>query len=49
VPFRTVLYKDGTQVEETTIATVTYGSKIDETLFRNPDLPAPATSTATRP
>jgi hypothetical protein len=33
VPFRTVLYADGKVVEETDIGTVTYGQKIDDTLY----------------
>ncbi len=32
-PFRTVLYADGKIVEETDIGTVTYGQKIDDSLF----------------
>lgn len=47
VPFRTVLYKDGTQIEETQVLTITFGSKIDETLFRNPN--SPSTTTASTP
>lgn len=35
VPFRTVLYENGNQVAETRILTVTYGVKMDETLFQN--------------
>lgn len=48
VPYRTVLYRDGKQIEESRILTVTYGSKVDETLFVNPDAPTP-TTTAARP
>jgi hypothetical protein len=47
VPFRSLLYKDDKQVEEMQIMTVTYGLKIDEAQFQNPE--APATSTAARP
>jgi hypothetical protein len=36
VPFRSVLYADGRQVEEGRIFTVTYGVKMDETYFQNP-------------
>lgn len=49
VPYRTVLYRDGKQIEETRVTSVTYGSKIDEALFRNPDAPAPTTTTAAQP
>jgi hypothetical protein len=38
VPFRTVFYENGQQVEETEISTVTYGVKIDDLLFDNPNL-----------
>ena len=37
VPFRTVLYADGKQVEETRILTVTYGVKMDDSYFKNPE------------
>jgi hypothetical protein len=47
VPYRSVLYRDGKQVEETRINTVTYGAKVDETLFQNPDAPATTTTTST--
>ena len=47
VPFRSVLYRDDKQVEETQIMTVTYGLKLDEAQFQNPE--TPATSTAARP
>lgn len=46
-PFRSVLYRDGKQIEETRIMTITYGSKVDEAIFRNPE--APETSTAAKP
>lgn len=36
VPFRSVLYADGRQIEEARIFTVTYGIKMDETFFQNP-------------
>jgi hypothetical protein len=36
VPFRSVLYADGKQVEEARIFTVTYGVKMDESYFQNP-------------
>jgi hypothetical protein len=47
VPYRTVLLKNGTQVEETRILTITFGPKVDEALFHNPDIPA--STTASKP
>ncbi|MBV9958349.1 MAG: hypothetical protein JO360_08010 [Acidobacteria bacterium] len=47
VPYRSVLYRDDKQVEETQIMTVTYGLRIDETLFLNGEAPQP--TTAVRP
>lgn len=40
VPFRSVLYGDGKQIEEARIFTVTYGIKMDETYFQNPQAAA---------
>ncbi|MCA1629232.1 MAG: hypothetical protein LC785_05665 [Acidobacteria bacterium] len=40
VPYRSVLYADGRQVEEARIFTVTYGVKMDETYFLNPQAAA---------
>ena len=37
VPFSTRLYEDGKQTQEQRILTVTYGIKMDETLFANPE------------
>jgi hypothetical protein len=37
VPFRTVLFEDGKQSQETHVSTITYGVKLDEALFKNPD------------
>ena len=37
VPFRSVLYRDGVQVLETHIMTVTYGGKTDDAVFQNPE------------
>ena len=37
VPFRSVLYADGKQVEETRIQTVTYGVKMDDSYFKSPE------------
>ena len=40
VPFRSVLYANGRQVEETRIQTVTYGVKMDDSYFKNPEAAA---------
>jgi len=37
VPYRTVLLEDGKQTQETRISTVTFGVKLDDSLFRNPE------------
>jgi hypothetical protein len=37
VPFRSVLYANGRQVEETRISTVTYGVKMDDAYFKSPE------------
>ncbi len=37
VPYRTVLLEDGKQTLETRILTITYGVKMEESLFQNPD------------
>jgi hypothetical protein len=37
VPYRTVLLEDGKQTIETHILTVTYGVKMEDSLFQNPD------------
>lgn len=42
MPYRTVLYADGKQVEESQILTVVYGVKMEDTVFQNPEA---ATST----
>jgi len=44
VPYRSELIKDGKQVEETQIMTITFGPRIDEALFRNPNAPSPTTA-----
>lgn len=36
VPYRTILSEDGKQKQETRILTVTFGVKVDDTLFKNP-------------
>jgi hypothetical protein len=37
VPYRTVLFEDGKQTQETWILTVTFGIKVDEAVFKNPE------------
>jgi hypothetical protein len=37
VPYRTVLLEDGKQTTETHILTITYGVKMDDALFKNPE------------
>ena len=37
VPKRTVLFEDGKQKQETQVMSVTYGIKMDDTLFQNPE------------
>jgi hypothetical protein len=37
VPFRIILTEDGKQTQETRILTVTFGVKVDDTLFKNPE------------
>jgi hypothetical protein len=37
VPYRTVLLEDGKQIQETKILNVTYGIKLDDALFKNPE------------
>jgi hypothetical protein len=36
VPYRTILMQNGRQTQETRILTVTFGVKVDDTLFKNP-------------
>jgi hypothetical protein len=36
VPYRTILMQEGKQTQETRILTVTFGVKVDDTLFKNP-------------
>jgi hypothetical protein len=42
VPYRTVLLEDGKQVLETRILTITYGVKMEDSLFQNPNAASPA-------
>jgi hypothetical protein len=37
VPYRTVSFEDGKQTQETRIMTITYGVKMEDALFKNPD------------
>jgi hypothetical protein len=37
VPYRSVLLEDGKQTQETRILTVTYGAKLDDSLFKTPE------------
>jgi hypothetical protein len=37
VPYRTVLLEDGRQVLETRILTVTYGVRMEDSVFQNPE------------
>jgi len=37
VPYRVVLLEDGRQSQETRLLTITYGAKIDDALFKNPE------------
>ncbi len=37
VPYRTVLYRDGKQIEESQILTVVYGVKMEDSIFQNPE------------
>jgi hypothetical protein len=40
VPYRTVLLEDGKQTQETRVLTVTFGIKLDDALFQNPEAAA---------
>lgn len=37
VPYRTLLLQEGSQMQETRILTVTYGIKLDDSLFKSPE------------
>jgi hypothetical protein len=37
VPYKTILTQDGKQMQETRILTVTFGVKVDDSLFKNPE------------
>jgi hypothetical protein len=36
-PYRTVLLEDGRQSQEIRVLTITYGSKINDSIFKNPE------------
>ena len=38
VPYRTVLLEEGRQTQETRILTITFGVKIDDSVFKNPEV-----------
>jgi hypothetical protein len=44
VPYRTVFFEDGRQTQETRVMTVTYGIKMEDSLFQNPDAPQPTSA-----
>jgi hypothetical protein len=37
VPYRSVLMEDGKQIQETRVLNVTYGVKLDDSLFKSPE------------
>jgi len=47
VPYRTVLLEDGKQTVESHILTITFGVKMEDSLFQNPDAPTPTSSPGT--
>jgi hypothetical protein len=40
VPYRTLTFEDGKQTQEMRIMTITYGVKMEDALFQNPDVQA---------
>lgn len=46
VPYRTVFYEDGKPTQETRIMTITYGIKMEDSLFQNPDASAGSPTSA---
>ena len=46
VPYRTVLYENGKQMQETRLLTITYGIKMEDSVFQNPDSPTTSTTTS---
>ena len=43
-PYRSVLFEDGKQIQETRVLTITYGVKMEDSLFQNPETPTAASS-----
>jgi len=37
VPYRSVLLEDGKQTQETRVLTITYGAKVDDSIFKSPE------------
>jgi hypothetical protein len=44
VPYRTVLFEDGRQTQETHVMNITYGLKLEDSLFQNPETQAATTT-----
>ena len=44
LPKRTVFFEDGKQKQETRVLSVTYGIKMDDALFKNPEAQASSTT-----
>jgi hypothetical protein len=44
VPKHTVVLEDGKQTQEMTIKTITYGVRLEESIFKNPDAQASSTT-----
>jgi hypothetical protein len=42
MPYRSVLIADNKQVQETRVSSVTFGVKLEDTLFQNPEAQASA-------
>ena len=40
MPYRLVLWADGKQIQETRVLSVTFGLKLEDSVFRNPDAQA---------
>jgi hypothetical protein len=47
VPYRSVLFEDGRQTQEARVLTITYGLRLEDSLFQNPE--APQAAPAQRP
>jgi hypothetical protein len=46
VPYRTVFFEDGKQTQETRVMTITYGIKMEDSLFQNPESPQSSPASA---